>query len=126
MLGPDDLTYIRECFDEVAPDIEEPITYKRYTGMTAGDPVRGTADTPNYTDLAITASVRELTLEEIQVSGGAYVFGDTEFKIRQTVLAETPAYTDRVIYAGTTYKPKSISRSFLGGVVNWTIRAGKQ
>lgn len=126
LLDSADVDFIRECLDDVASDVEQDITYKRYISTKAGDPVFGTPDTPVYTDTEIAASVRDLTLEEIQVSGGVYVLGDMEFKIRQTALASPPAYADRIIYAGATFKPKSIGHSFLGGVVGWKIRAGKQ
>jgi len=126
MLDSDDLDYIRECFDDVAIDAEETITYKRYVSTTSGDPVMGTPDTLVYSDLAITASARELTLEEIQVSGGVYVLGDMQFAIRQTALSLPPAHADRIVYGGDSFKPKSINHSFLGGIVGWTIRAGKQ
>lgn len=124
MLDSDDLAYMRECLDDVAADMEEAVTYKRYDHTEPGDPILGTPDTPIYVDSATTAVVRELTLEEIQVSGGAYVLGDMEFKIRQTALSVTPAYADRIVYDGATYKPKSIKHSFLGGVIGWTVRAG--
>lgn len=126
MLETDDLAYIQECLDDVAPDTEEAVTYKQYDYTEPGDPVLGTPDTPVYNDLAITATARELTIEEIQVSGGAYVLGDMEFKIRQTALTAAPAYADRIIYDGATYKPKNINHSFLGGVIGWGVRAGKQ
>lgn len=124
MLTSDDLTYVRECLDDVATDVEEAVTYKRYDHTEPGDPILGTPDTPVYVDSAITAAARELTIEEVQVSGGAYVLGDMEFKIRQTVLLVIPAYADRVIYDGATYKPKSIKHTFLRGVIGWTVRAG--
>lgn len=126
MLDSDDLAYIRECMDDVSPDAEEGITYKQYDHTEEGDPVLGTPDTPVYNDLVITAAARELTIEEIQVSGGAYVLGDMEFKIRQTALSAKPAYGDRIIYDGDTYKPKSIKHSFLGGIIGWNVRAGKE
>jgi len=126
LLDSADVDFIRECLDDVSSDVEQDITYKRYSSVTPGDPVFGTPDTPDYVDAEITASLRELTLEEIQVSGGVYVLGDMEFKIRQAALASDPAYADRITYAGATFKPKSISHSFLGGVIGWKIRAGKQ
>ncbi|GEM_PF-2330196 len=126
MLDSDDLTYIQECLDDVSLDTEEEVTYKRYVSTTPGDPAMGTPDAPVYNDIAITASARELSLEEVKVSGGVYVLGDMQFKLRQTVLVTQPAYTDRIVYSDATYKPKSITHSFLGGVIGWTIRAGKQ
>lgn len=126
MLDTNDLAYIRKCFDDIAPDTEEPITYRRYLSTTPGDQILGTTDTPNYDDLSITATVRDLSLEEVQASAGVYVLGDVEIKIRQTALANQPAYADRIIYSGANYKPKRINGSYLGGVINWTVRAGKK
>ncbi len=126
MLSDADISYIRECMDDVAGDIEEPITYRQYTGTVEGDQVMGTAYSADYNDLSITASVRELSLEEVQASGGTYVLGDIQVKIRQTVLANQPAYADRIKYLGASFKPKSIGHAFLGGTINWVIRAGKE
>ena len=109
----------------MASDVEEAVTYKRYINTTPGDSVAGIPDTDNYETLDISASVRELTLKEIQVSGGVYVMGDMEFKIRQTKLTLAPAYADHLVYDGANYKPKNISHSFLAGIIGWTIRAGK-
>ena len=129
LLDSNDVDFIRECLDDIADDVERPIAYKRYTGISAvapADPVMGIPDTYVYSDSDTTATVRDLTLEEIQKSGGVYVLGDVEFKIRQTALAEPPSHSDRIVYAGYTFKPKSIGHSFLGGLIIWNIRAGKQ
>ncbi|MHB1418476.1 MAG: hypothetical protein ACYCX4_02650 [Bacillota bacterium] len=124
LLSSDDVDYMRTCLNDVAADVEEAITYKQFTSMTAGNPVMGTPDTPNYTSLNVTATARELSLEEIKVSGGVYVLGDMEFKIRSSVVA-APAYADRIVYSGSTYKPKSINHVYLGGLLSWTVRAEK-
>lgn len=128
LLETDDVDFICECLGDIDTDVEEPITYKRYLSTTAGDPVMGTPGTPNYDDAEITASVRALTLEEIQVSGGVYVLGDVEFDIRlqPTIFETAPAYADRIVYAGDTYKPKRIDPVHLGGLIGWTVKAGKK
>jgi hypothetical protein len=128
LLESDDLAYMRECLGDIETDVEEPIVYKRYLSTTAGDPVMGTSDTPVYDDTEITASVRTLTLEEIQVSGGVYVLGDVEFEIRlqETIFETAPVYVDRIVYAGATYKPKKIDPVQLGGLIGWTVKAGKK
>ena len=126
LLDSSDLTYIRECLDDVAADVEEAVTYRRYDHTNPGDPILGTPDTPVYVDSAITAAVREVTLEEVQVSGGAYVLGDMEFKFRQTALSSPPTYADRIVYSGAIYKPKSINHSFLGRAIDYTVKAGKE
>lgn len=126
MLTAADIDTIRADFDDIGPDIETGITYRRYTGITPGDTVLGTPDKATYTDLPINVSIRELTLEEISVSGGAYVLGDIECKIRQTVLENQPDYNDRIVYAGASFRPKSISPVSLGGVLYWKVRAGRE
>lgn len=125
LLSAADVEYIQECQDDIASDIEEDVTYRQYTGLVAGDAVMGTPDTYSYTDLPTTASARELTLEEVQRSGGVYVLGDMEFRFRQTVLAAAQ-YNDLIVFAGATFKPKSITHKFLGGRTGWIIRARKQ
>ncbi len=126
LLDSADVDYIRKCLEDIASDVEESLTYKQYTDTKAGNPVIGTPDTYSYTDRAITAGVHELTLEEVQKSGGAYLLGDMEFSIRQNALAFNPGYPDRIVYAGTTFKPRSINHGYLGELICWKIIAGKQ
>ena len=118
-----DVDDIKGTLAELAPFTEEPITYRTFTEMIPGDPVLGTPDTPGYADTAETAGVRELSLEEVQVSGGAYVLGDVEFTVRRQT---KPKYEDRIAYGGSSYKPKSIGKLFLGEVLWWEIKAGKE
>jgi hypothetical protein len=126
MLDVDDVAYMRECLDEVAPDTEESITYRQYKGIISGNQAMGNPDRPNYTDLDITAATRDLTLEEVASSGGAYVLGDIEIKIRQTALTNRPSYSDRIVYEQISYKPKSIGKSYLGAIICWKVRAGRE
>ncbi|MBC9783545.1 hypothetical protein H1S01_03335 [Heliobacterium chlorum] len=124
MLTEKDVATMQADLADIGADIEEPITYKRFTGMTPGDAALGIAESPNYDDTAIQASCRELSMEEIQNSGGFYVFGDMEFKIRASVL--TPTYGDRIDYMGAIYRPKSVKRTYLGSTLSYTVRAGKE
>lgn len=123
LLSQKDVNDIKAALAEIAPFTEEPITYRKYDHTEPGDPILGTSPVDVYVDTQTTAGVRELTLEEVQVSGGAYLLGDMEFTIRIEV---PPSYRDRLVYAGTTYKPKSIGKMFLGEVLWWEIRAGKE
>jgi len=123
LINQKDIDDIKAALAEMAPFTEEPITYRTYTGTTSGDPVAGTSDTPNYTDTSETAIVQELSVEEVAVSGGVYVLGDMEFSIRRTT---RPAYQDRIVYADATWKPKSIKSVFLGEVLWWEVRAGRE
>jgi hypothetical protein len=118
-----DVDDIKTAMAELAPFTEEPITYRTYTSTTPGDPVLGTPDTPNYTDTAETAGARDLTVEEVAVSGGVYVMGDMEFTTRRTT---KPEYADRIVYQGDTFRPKDIDKTFLGEVLWWEVRAGKE
>lgn len=118
-----DVDDIKGTLAELAPFTEEPITYRTFTEMIPGDPVLGTPDTPDYTDTAETAQVRELNLEEVHVSGGAYVLGDVEFTTRRET---KPEHEDRIVYNGSSYKPKSINKMFLGEVLWWEVKAGKE
>lgn len=118
-----DVDDIKAAMVELAPFTEEAIIYRTYTGTTPGDPVHGTPDTPNYTDTEETSMVRELTVEEVQVSGGAYVLGDMEFIIRREV---QPEYEDRIVYGGLTWKPKSIDKTYLGEALWWEVKAGRE
>lgn len=141
MLNSDDIEYIHKSLNEIASDIEESIIYRKYINTTTGDHVLGTPDTSNYNDYNITARVRMLTLEEIQVSGGVYVLGDMKFIIRKkdwmqwdiyltgahdpSLPTIKPDYPDRIRYNGVTYKPKSYSHMWLGGVLWYKVKAGK-
>ena len=118
-----DVNAIKAALEELAPFTEEPITYRKYDHTEPGDPVIGAPAQDVFVDTSTTASVRELTLEEVQVSGGAYLLGDREFTIR---MLANPDYRDRIVYAGTSYKPKSIGKMFLGEVLWWEVRAGKE
>lgn len=118
-----DIDDIKAAMAELAPFTEEPVTYRTYTGITPGDPVLGTPDTPVYHDTSETAMARDLTVEEVAVSGGLYILGDMEFSIRR---ATKPTYQDRIVYGGATWKPKSIRSVFLGEVLWWEVRAGRE
>lgn len=122
LLTQKDIDDIKAAMAELAPFTEEPITYRTYTGTTEGDPVLGTPDTPNYTDTPETAGTRDLSLEEVVVSGGVYVMGDMEFTCRRAV---KPAYEDRIVYDGFTWKPKDIDKLYLGEVLWWVVVARK-
>jgi hypothetical protein len=118
-----DILDINNALAEIAPYTEEDITYQAYNSTTPGNPVAGTAATNNYNPEAISAGIRELTLEEIVVSGGAYETGDVEFSIRR---ATKPDYLDRIDYDGGRYRPKKITIPPLKGVCLWTVVARKE
>lgn len=123
LLTQKDIDDLKAAMAELAPFTEEPIVYKKYTGMTPGDPLVGTPATPIYTLADSTAMVRDLTVEEIAVSGGKYILGDMEFSIRT---ATQPAYDDRIVYNGLIWKPKKINPVYLGEALWWEIKAGKE
>ncbi|HBX22669.1 MAG TPA: hypothetical protein DEF34_03375 [Desulfotomaculum sp.] len=118
-----DVDDIKAAMAELAPFTEEPITYRTFTGMTAGDSVHGTPETPNYTDTNETAMTRNLTAEEVQKSGGYYIIGDMEFTIRRET---EPQYEDRIVCGGLTWKPKKIDKTFLGEVLWWEVKARRE
>ena len=123
LITPKDIADIKAALVELAPVTEEPITYKRFDHMADGDPVMGTPSAPVYVDSATTAGIRELSVEEVAVSGGAYILGDIEFSVR---MEQPPSYQDRLVYNALTWKPKSINKVFLSEVLWWEIRAGKE
>lgn len=123
LLTQKDIDDIKAAMVELAPFTEEPITYRTYTGITPGDSALGTPDTPNYTNTDETAGARELTLEEVTASGGAYVMGDMEFTTRR---ATEPKYEDRIVYDGVSYKPKEIKHTWLSEVLWWEVRARRE
>jgi hypothetical protein len=125
LISQKDVEEIKAALGELASFTEESITYRRYMHTEHGDPVVGTPDTFIYEDdSAVTsATVRELTLKEVQVSGGAYVLGDVEFTVRAT---SAPAYADRIVYNGANWKPKEIKHFWLREVLWWEIIAGKE
>ncbi|MCG8401371.1 MAG: hypothetical protein MJA84_07210 [Firmicutes bacterium] len=123
LLSQKDVDEIKAAMAELAPFTEEAITYRTFTGMTPGDPVHGTPEIPNYTDTSETAMTRNLTAEEVQTSGGAYVMGDMEFTTRRTT---KPEFEDRIVYGGLTWKPKKIDKMYLGEVLWWEVKAGRE
>lgn len=136
-----DIADIKGALAELAPYIEEPAIYRRYLGLTEGNPVLGIPAQPNYESVAIALQARELTLEDVMVSGGAYVMGDVEFTIRKDqapgqlwdqnltgAIGEDsllPDHPDRIVWNSAAYRPKSIKHLWLGGVLWWEIRAGR-
>lgn len=124
LIDQTDIDDINADLADVAEFTEEPITYKQYTGITKGDQVEGTADTPDYVpDPTVpTAAVRDLTVEEIAVSGGRYEMGDLMIKVRRAL---KPDYKDRIECRGSEWEPKRISPPPLKGVLLWTVIARK-
>ena len=120
-----DIADIKAALVELAPFTEEPIIYKQFDRIEQGDPVLGRPDTLIFTEDSTVASamVKPLTVEEVLVSGGYYVMGDMEFSIRRTT---QPAYQDRIVYGGATWKPKGINPVYLGEVLWWEVRVGKE
>jgi len=118
VLTDNDMQYIKDCLQEIAPDTEQPIIYRQYTGTVQGDEALGEEDQHNYSDLSTTAEVREITLEEISQSGGTLVLGDVEFVIR---LVQPPRYDDRIVWDGDTYRPKSIKKIWLKEALAWKV-----
>jgi hypothetical protein len=125
LISKKDIEEIKAVLGELATFVEEAIIYRRYVLTEQGNPVEGTPDEFIYeNDPSITsATSRELTLKEVQVSGGTYILGDMEFTIR-TVVA--PAYADRIIYNDASWKPKEIKHFWLQEVLWWEIIAGKE
>lgn len=119
MLSAKDLQAIQTDLSSIAGDAEQSITYRRYIGSAGGDPVLGIPPTDQTTDEATSAEVRELTIEEIQISAGVYKVGDLEFGVRRSAVDAR----DSVIYQGITWAPVEIRQVALGGTVfKWRLR----
>jgi len=119
VLDPRDLATIAEDLAVLAADAEVPITYRRYIGTTPGDPSLGLPPQDQYEDEATTATVRELTVEEVQAAGGTYSLGDVEIGARRPVVDAR----DRIVYNGLTWRPVEIRPVRLGGqVLRWLLR----
>lgn len=122
MLTSSDVDYIRQTLADIAPDVEQAITYRRYDHTEPGDPVLGIPPQDVYVDESVTAAVRELTVEEIQVSAGAFTFGDLEFVVRR----ETADARDRIVYQGQTWIPVELRRIYLGDILGWKMRCRRE
>lgn len=122
MLTSSDVDYIRQALVDIAPDVEQAITYRRYDHTEPGDPVLGIPPQDVYVDESVTAAVRELTVEEIQVSAGAFTFGDLEFVVRR----ETADARDRIVYQGQTWIPVELRRIYLGDILGWKMRCRRE
>jgi hypothetical protein len=116
------LATIQEDLAALAGDVERPITYRVYRDTTPGDPALGIKAVDHFDDLTITATVRELTVEEVQTSNGVYTLGDLEFGVRR----QTMGPRDLIVYGGATWKITEPKRSQLAGVVlKWMLRCTK-
>jgi hypothetical protein len=106
----------------LAADVERPITYKAYRETTPGDPALGIKAVDHFDDLSITATVRELTIEEVQTSNGVYTLGDLEFGVRRPTMDPR----DLVVYGGATWRITEPKQATLAGVViKWILRCTK-
>ncbi len=125
MIKDRDIAAINNALESMAPYTEVSIVYQVYQDTTPGNKPAGQAPTDNYTpDATVTSAMyRELTLEEVQLSGGVYERGDVEFSVRRST---KPSYKDRVDYDGARWKPKEIGRPPLNGVNLWGIVARKE
>ena len=123
LITPKDIADIKGTLAELAPYTEEPIVYKRFDHIDAGDPVMGKPDEAVYISTETTAMVENLTAEEIANSAGYYLLGDLEFTIR---MEQEPSDQDRIQYQGFIWSPKHIDKMFLGEVLWWEIRARKE
>ncbi len=98
---------------EVSGAFEEPITIKRWTGTTGGNPAHGQAPTDVYTTIPSRANITELAPQEIYFPGSIYVAGDIRAEIRLQVFgaeAGTGDFqtagrkSDKVVYRNREYK----------------------
>lgn len=111
MLNELDLATMQADLAGLAGDAEQAITYRVYTSTTAGNATLGIPATDNYDDQATTATTRELTVEEIQLSNGAYQVGDREFGVRRATVSNR----DLIVYGGATWEIREIRPVALGG-----------
>lgn len=119
MLTPEDLATIQVDLAGLAADAEQAITYRVYAGIAGGDPVLGIPGSVSYADQAATVTARELTVEEVLLSAGAYTIGDVEFGVRRASVDPR----DLIVYGGATWRPQEIRKTFLGGVtLVWRVR----
>lgn len=125
LITEQDIQDLKNDLIDLADVVEEPIVYQMYIGMTAGNQVKGQAAQPNYSpDPNVTsAMIERLTLEQVQVSGGAYELGDVQFTIRRTT---KPSYDDRIDYDGARYRPKDMDRLYLKETIWWEILGRKE
>jgi hypothetical protein len=122
MLTSDDFAFMQEALAEIAPATEQTIIYRHYDHTEPGDEALGIPPQDVYIDEETTAAVRELTVEEIQVSAGAFTIGDLEFTVRR----ESVDARDRIVYNGMTWKPVELRRMYLGGTLGWKLRCRKE
>lgn len=77
-----DWRFLREGFDELAPSLEEPVTYHKYTGTSGGVPAFGVAEGRLYDDVKTFAALSAVSVKDIQGGGGFYLVGDVRASLR--------------------------------------------
>ena len=122
MLDARDIAWMQEALAEASAAVEQPITYRRYSHTDPGDPALGIPPQDVYVDESATAAVRELTLQEVQVSAGAYQVGDTEFVVRRAAADAR----DRILYDGAEWVPVELRRMYLGTTLGFKIVARRR
>lgn len=84
MTGPEDQDMFKNHMEEVRRNFEEPVTVRRWTSNTGGDPSQGVPPTENFNDIKTTANISSLSAQDVHNSNSIYNIGDlnAEFRIR--------------------------------------------
>ena len=78
--------------------VGETATWQAYVSASAGTPVIGVGNAPQYAERTITALFARPTLEELQVPGGVVQAGDV-----YATMDKLPDGRDRIVWQGTAY-----------------------
>ncbi len=130
--GRNDQHIARDSSIEVAGEFEEPVVIKRWTGISGGDDALMQAGTDTFKNIRATASIAELSAQEVASSGNLYALGDLRAEFRTVVYGEENGdggdgqsagrKADRVIYRGREYKLVGTpDKKFFGASWFWQV-----
>lgn len=119
-----------EMEQEVAGLLQELVTIKRFTSLTAGDPAKGEGAAVNFTSCSTTALAEPLSAAEINFPNSIYQAGDVRMHVLIEVFGATGAAggdgqaanrrSDQIIWRGREYKIIGIpDRVHFGGQYYW-------
>jgi len=112
-LGRNDSTIAGESSVEVAGEFEESVIVKRWLGVTGGNDALMQAPTDTWKSFSTSASISDLSAQEVATSGNLYALGDLRAEFRVVIYGEESGSGDKqtagrkadhVVYRGREYK----------------------
>ena len=87
----------------IAAFVGETATWRKYISASAGNPVYGIGDEPQYQQRIVTGLFNAVVFDETMQAGGVYYAGD----IVAALIDCRPAGEDEILWSGVTYRAAS-------------------